>query len=89
MRNLFILVILYLLVGVGINFAQEQNGAKCDTEDGEIFEVDVDEPKGLLKYVYWAPNLYTQVFDRQVPWQEYFSPTSCVQDPNPEPDVVD
>jgi hypothetical protein len=87
MRNLIILVIIYLLAGVGINVAQEQNGVKCDTENGEIFEVDIDEPKGLLKYVYWAPNLYTQIVEREVPWQEYFSPTSCVEDPNPEPEI--
>ena len=84
MRNLIILVILYVLIGVGINVAQEQTGVPC--KPGDIHEVDVDEPKGLMKYIYWAPNLYQQVVERQVPWEEYFSPTSCVDDPNPEPE---
>ena len=82
MRGLIALIVLYLLIGVGINVIQDETGLPC--EEGDIHTVDVDEPRGLMKFVYWAPNLYTQVVEREVTLEEYFSPTSCIEDPRPD-----
>lgn len=80
MRGILTLIVLYVLIGVGIDVLQSQQGVPCDAD--EVHDVDSDEPAGPLKYVYWGPNLYHQVVENEVKFEDYLAPKSCIDNPH-------
>lgn len=78
-KFIFVLVLLYVLVGGALYIARLTTGAACPA--GQVHAVRMDNPSIFMGIVMWGPDAWRQVVDGVVDVGEFVSPTRCVAKP--------